>query len=61
LIESRQGGGVATLLDRRQGEQLVYTASETIPGLQQQIEQTENQISLLLARNPGQHRAGDVA
>ncbi len=53
LIESRQGGGVATLLDRRQGEQLVYTASETIPALQQQIEQTENQISLLLARNPG--------
>jgi multidrug efflux system outer membrane protein len=53
LIESRQGGGVATLLDRRQGEQLVYTASETIPAVQQQIEQTENQISLLLARNPG--------
>ncbi len=53
LIQSRQGGGVATLLDLRQGEQLVYTASETIPALQQQIEQTENQISLLLARNPG--------
>jgi multidrug efflux system outer membrane protein len=52
LIQSRQGGGVATLLDLRQGEQLVYTASETIPTLQQQIEQTENQISLLLARNP---------
>jgi len=53
LIQSRQGGGIATLLDRRQGEQLVYTAAETIPALQQQIEQTENQISLLLARNPG--------
>src|SRR2546425_128688 len=52
LIQSRQGGGVATLLDLRQGEQLVYTASETIPTLQQQIEQNENQISLLLARNP---------
>jgi multidrug efflux system outer membrane protein len=52
LIQSRQGGGIATLLDLRQGEQLVYTASETIPTLQQQIEQTENQISLLLARNP---------
>jgi multidrug efflux system outer membrane protein len=58
LIESRQDGGVATLLDRRQGEQLVYTASETIPGLQQQIEQTENQISLLLARNPGSIERG---
>jgi outer membrane protein, multidrug efflux system len=52
LIRSRQGGGVSTLLDLRQGEQLVYTASETIPVLQEQIEQTENQISLLLARNP---------
>jgi multidrug efflux system outer membrane protein len=31
---------------------LVYTASETIPTLQEQIEQTENRISLLLARNP---------
>jgi outer membrane protein, multidrug efflux system len=53
LIQSRQGGGVATLLDLRQGEQLVYTASETIPTLQQQIEQSENQISLLLGRSPG--------
>jgi NodT family efflux transporter outer membrane factor (OMF) lipoprotein len=38
----------------RQGEQLVYTAAETIPTLQQQIEQTENAISLLLGRNPGE-------
>ena len=52
LIQSRQGGGVSTLLDLRQGEQLVYTASETIPGLKQQIEQTENQINLLLGKNP---------
>jgi multidrug efflux system outer membrane protein len=54
LIKNRQAGGVATLLDLRQGEQLVYTASETIPTLQQAIEQTENQISLLLGKNPGQ-------
>jgi len=53
LIRNRQIGGVATLLDLRQGEQLVYTASETIPTLQQQIEQTENQLSLLLGKNPG--------
>jgi multidrug efflux system outer membrane protein len=52
LIRSRQNGGVATLLDLRQGEQLVYSASETIPVLQQQIEQTENVISLLLGNNP---------
>lgn len=54
LTQVRQGGGVATLLDLRQAEQLVDTAAETIPSLQQQIEQTENQISLLLGKNPGQ-------
>ena len=52
LIKNRQAGGVATLLDLRQGEQLVYTAAETIPTLQEQIEQTENLISLLLGKNP---------
>ena len=54
LIKRRQGGGVATLLDLRQAEQLVYTASQTIPALEQRIEQTENQISLLLGKNPGE-------
>ena len=53
LIKNRQAGGVATLLDLRQAEQLVYTAAETIPELQQQIAQTENAISLLLGKNPG--------
>ncbi|PYS05064.1 MAG: transporter [Acidobacteria bacterium] len=52
LVQSRQGGGVATLLDLRQAEQLVDTAAATIPVLQQQIEQTENQISLLIGANP---------
>ena len=52
LIQTRQGGGIATLLDLRQGEQLVYSASETIPELKKRTEQTENQISLLIARNP---------
>ena len=52
LVQSRQDGGVATLLDLRQAEQLVDTAAATIPALQQQIEQTENQISLLLGKNP---------
>ena len=53
LIKNRQAGGVATLLDLRQAEQLVYTAAETIPELRQQIAQTENAISLLLGKNPG--------
>ena len=53
LTQDRSRGGVATLLDLRQAEQLVDTAAQTIPILQQQIEQTENQISLLLGKNPG--------
>jgi multidrug efflux system outer membrane protein len=52
LVQSRQGGGVANLLDLRQAEELVRSAAETIPELQQQAEQTENQISLLLGENP---------
>jgi multidrug efflux system outer membrane protein len=53
LIETRQKGGVATLLDVRQAEQLVYSATQAIPDLQRAIEQTENRLSLLLGRAPG--------
>jgi outer membrane protein, multidrug efflux system len=52
LTKSRQSGGVATLLDLRQAEQLVDTAAQTIPVIEQQIEQTENQIRLLLGESP---------
>jgi multidrug efflux system outer membrane protein len=52
LTIQRQTGGVATLLDLREAEQLVDTAEQVIPTLQQQIEQTENQITLLLGRSP---------
>ncbi len=53
LTRSRQTGGVATLLDLRQAEQLVFTAAQTIPVIQSQIEQTENQIHLLMGESPG--------
>jgi multidrug efflux system outer membrane protein len=53
LTKSRETGGVSTLLDLRQAEQLVLSAAQTIPGFQQQIEQRENQITLLLGENPG--------
>jgi multidrug efflux system outer membrane protein len=53
LIKLQLQGGVGTLLDVRQGEQLVYSAAETIPNAERQIEQAENQISFLLGRNPG--------
>jgi outer membrane protein, multidrug efflux system len=52
LVQERQGGGVATLLDLRQAEELVSSAAESVPTLQQQVEQSENRISLLLGRNP---------
>ncbi|HLJ48366.1 MAG TPA: efflux transporter outer membrane subunit [Bryobacteraceae bacterium] len=53
LVQERQGGGVATLLDLRQAEELVSSAAQSIPLLQEQIEQTENRISLLLGKHPG--------
>ena len=53
LIKARQQGGVGTMLDVRQAEELVYQASQTIPDTERAIAQTENQISLLLGNNPG--------
>ena len=41
------------MLEVRQGEQLVYDATEVIPALEQLIEQTENFLSYLTGRNPG--------
>jgi outer membrane protein, multidrug efflux system len=53
LIRVREQGGVATLLEVREGEQLVYGAAQVIPGTEQLIEQTENAIKLLLGEPPG--------
>lgn len=60
LLRTQLQGGVGTLLDVRQGEQLVYTASEIIPADQRQIEQTENLISLLLGKSPGPIGRGNL-
>ena len=53
LIRARQQGGLATLLDVRQAEELVYQATQTIPDTERSIEQTENQLSFILGNNPG--------
>jgi multidrug efflux system outer membrane protein len=53
LTLDRETHGIATELDVRQAEQLVDSAAESIPQLKQQSEQTENQVSLLLGKNPG--------
>jgi outer membrane protein, multidrug efflux system len=52
LISLRQQRGVATMLDVRQAEELVYNATEVIPALEQASEQQENFISFLLGKNP---------
>jgi outer membrane protein, multidrug efflux system len=52
IIKLRADHGVATTLDLRQAEQLVYSARAAIPDLQRSIEQEENLINLLLGQNP---------
>jgi Outer membrane protein len=52
LIKARQQNGIGSMLDVRQAEELVYQATRTIPDTERLIEQTENQISLLLGSNP---------
>jgi multidrug efflux system outer membrane protein len=53
LTQVREQGGVTTLLDVRQAEQLVYTAGSEIATLEREIEQQENFISVLLGNDPG--------
>ncbi len=53
IIKIREQGGIATMLEVRQGEELVYQASQTIPDAERQIERTENFIRLLTADVPG--------
>jgi multidrug efflux system outer membrane protein len=52
LVQLRQQGGVAALIDVRQAEVLLYTAAQTVPDVERRIEQTENLISVLLGRSP---------
>jgi outer membrane protein, multidrug efflux system len=53
LAQVREQGGVTSLLDVRQAEQLVYGATGEIATLERQIAQQENFINLLLGANPG--------
>jgi NodT family efflux transporter outer membrane factor (OMF) lipoprotein len=58
LTRARQEEGVATRLDIRQAEQLLYTAAARIPDLERLITQKENELRLLLALPPGDIRRG---
>jgi NodT family efflux transporter outer membrane factor (OMF) lipoprotein len=53
LTEARRDRGVATNLDVRQAEQLLYTASGQIASIERDVAQTENALSLLLGQFPG--------
>ncbi len=53
LTKTLEQRGINSLLDVRQAEQLVYTASAQIPDLERRIEQQENAICILLGNNPG--------
>jgi outer membrane protein, multidrug efflux system len=52
LTRVREQGGVTSLVDVRQAEQLVYSATAEIATLEREIRQQENFISVLVARNP---------
>lgn len=53
LTQVREQGGVTSLVDVRQAEQLVHTAAGQIVDTKRRIEQQENFISVLLGQNPG--------
>lgn len=53
LTTLRRNRGVATGLDVRQAEQLLYTATGQIAAIERLIDQMENALSLLLAQHPG--------
>jgi NodT family efflux transporter outer membrane factor (OMF) lipoprotein len=53
LTEARRERGIATALDVRQAEQLLFTARGRLAAVQREITQVENALSLLLGRQPG--------
>jgi len=53
LTRSREKGGVAGVQDVYQAQILVHTAEAAIADTHRRIEQQENQLCILLGRNPG--------
>src|SRR6266699_2822140 len=52
LTQTLEEHGINSILDVRQAEQLVYTASAQIADQERRIEQQENLISILMGNNP---------
>jgi len=68
LTQKLEQGGSDSMAEVRQAEELYYTAEAQIPDLERQIEQQENNLSLLLGRAPGtiarsgaEHSVADAA
>ena len=53
IFSHRLEHGVASKLETASAEALLDTANASVPQLEQQIESQENQINVLLGRNPG--------
>ena len=58
LTKTLYNGRRDTLADVKQAEELLYAAEANIPDYERQIEQQENQLALLLGRNPGPVKRG---
>jgi multidrug efflux system outer membrane protein len=54
LTTARRDRGLVSGLDVRQAEQLLYTATGQIAAIERNIAETENALSLLLGRAPGE-------
>jgi multidrug efflux system outer membrane protein len=61
LITLRESVGSATMTDVHQARQLLDSTEAAIPGLERQMHQEENNISLLLGREPGSISRGSEA
>ena len=53
LTRKLEQGGAGSMADVRQAEELYYAAQVQIPAIESQIEQQENNLRLLLGRDPG--------
>jgi NodT family efflux transporter outer membrane factor (OMF) lipoprotein len=53
LVQLRVDNGYSSEIELRQAEVLVKTAGTALTGIELQREQTENQMAVLLGRNPG--------
>jgi multidrug efflux system outer membrane protein len=61
LITLRESVGSATMTDVHQSQQLLHGTEAVLPGLELQMRQEENNLSLLLGRDPGPISRGTAA